>query len=96
MAQALTLVGLDGAFAGQRIPITPAGLTVGRETDNMLIVPDPSVSRRHARFALENGALVVYDLNSTNGVFVNEQRVSQRILQSGDVVRFGSIRFRVE
>ncbi|MDM7460312.1 MAG: FHA domain-containing protein [bacterium] len=96
VTQALALVGLDGAFAGQRIPITPAGLTVGREADNMLIVPDPSVSRRHARLALENGALVVYDLNSTNGVFVNEQRVSQRILQSGDVVRFGSVRFRVE
>jgi pSer/pThr/pTyr-binding forkhead associated (FHA) protein len=96
VAQATALVGLDGACAGQRIVIPPAGLTVGRETDNTLIVPDLSVSRHHARVALENGALVVYDLNSTNGVYVNEQRVQRQALKAGDIVRFGTVRFRVE
>jgi pSer/pThr/pTyr-binding forkhead associated (FHA) protein len=96
VAQATTLVGLDGALAGQRIAIPPAGLTVGRETDNTLVVPDLSVSRHHARVALENGALVVYDLNSTNGVYVNEQRVQRQALKAGDIVRFGAVRFRVE
>lgn len=94
--QATALVGLDGALAGQRIAIPPAGLTIGRETDNALIIPDPSVSRHHARIALENGALVVYDLGSTNGVFVNEQRVQSQRLRPGDIVRFGGARFRVE
>jgi pSer/pThr/pTyr-binding forkhead associated (FHA) protein len=89
-------VGIDGALAGQRIAVPPTGLTIGRETDNMLILPDPSVSRHHARIAVENGALVVYDLNSTNGVYVNEQRVSKQSLRAGDIVRFGGARFRIE
>ncbi|MDT7961661.1 MAG: FHA domain-containing protein [Armatimonadota bacterium] len=96
VAQATALVGIEGALAGQRITIPPTGLTIGRETDNMLIIPDPSVSRHHARIAYENGALVVYDLNSTNGVYVNEQRVSRQTLRAGDIVRFGGARFRVE
>ena len=96
VAQATALVGIDGALAGQRIAVPPTGLTIGRETDNMLIIPDPSVSRHHARIAVENGALVVYDLNSTNGVYVNEQRVSKQSLRAGDIVRFGGARFRVE
>jgi pSer/pThr/pTyr-binding forkhead associated (FHA) protein len=96
VAQATTLVGIDGALAGQRVAIPPTGLTIGRETDNMLIIPDPSVSRHHARIAFENGALVVYDLNSTNGVYVNEQRISKQSLRAGDIVRFGMARFRVE
>jgi len=96
VAQATALVGIDGALAGQRIAVPPTGLTIGRETDNMLIIPDPSVSRHHARIAYENGALVIYDLNSTNGVYVNEQRVSKQSLRAGDIVRFGGTRFRVE
>jgi pSer/pThr/pTyr-binding forkhead associated (FHA) protein len=96
VAQATTLVGIDGALAGQRVAIPPTGLTIGRETDNMLIIPDPSVSRHHARIAFENGALVVYDLNSTNGVYVNEQRISKQSLRAGDIVRFGTARFRIE
>jgi pSer/pThr/pTyr-binding forkhead associated (FHA) protein len=96
VAQATALVGIDGALAGQRIAVPPTGLTIGRETDNMLIIPDPSVSRHHARIAVENGALVAYDLNSTNGVYVNEQRVSKQSLRAGDIVRFGGARFRVE
>ena len=96
VAQATTLVGIDGALAGQRIAVPPTGLTIGRETDNTLILPDPSVSRHHARLAYENGALVVYDLNSTNGVYVNEQRVGKQTLRAGDIVRFGGTRFRIE
>jgi pSer/pThr/pTyr-binding forkhead associated (FHA) protein len=96
VAQATTLVGIDGALAGQRVAVPPTGLTIGRETNNMLIIPDPSVSRHHARIAFENGALVVYDLNSTNGVYVNEQRISKQSLRAGDIVRFGMARFRVE
>ncbi|MCS7300418.1 MAG: FHA domain-containing protein [Fimbriimonadales bacterium] len=96
VAQATALVGLDGALAGRRFVVPPGGLTVGRELDNALVVPDLSVSRHHARIVQENGALMVYDLGSTNGVYVNEQRVQQSLLKPGDIVRFGSARFRVE
>lgn len=96
VAQTTVLVALGGALAGQRIAILPSGLTVGREAGNALVIPDPSVSRHHARIALESGTLVVYDLGSTNGVFVNGQRVQQQALRAGDMVRFGNAQFRVE
>jgi len=92
----VSLVGLDGVLAGQRFPIPPAGLTIGRAQDNGLILSDPSVSRHHARIALEGGVPVLYDLNSTNGSYVNERRVVTQGLKQGDVVRFGGVRFRVE
>jgi len=93
---ALTLVGLEGTLAGQRIPIPPTGLTIGREQDNTLIIPDPSVSRHHARIAVEGGETVLYDLGSTNGTFVNTMRITRHVLRRGDVVRFGGASFRVE
>lgn len=90
-----SLIGLDGALAGQRFLIPPTGLTIGRRQDNQLVISDPSISRHHARIALEGGMLVLYDLGSTNGSYVNEKRVSQQVLNPGDVVRFGGVRFRV-
>ncbi len=93
---ATALVGIDGVVMGVRVAVPPNGLTVGRSADNALIVADGSVSRHHARLALENGTLIVYDLGSTNGTFVNEQRITQQVLRAGDVVRFGNVRFRVE
>lgn len=93
---ATALVGLDPIVTGVRVAVPPAGLKVGREAGNDLIIPDPTVSRRHARLVLEGGMLVLYDEGSTNGTFVNEQRVARQPLKPGDVVRFGNVRFRVE
>ena len=91
-----TLVGLDAVVSGMRVVVPPTGLKVGREAGNDLIIPDPTVSRRHARILMEGGTLVLYDEGSTNGTFVNEQRVVRQPLKAGDVVRFGKVRFRVE
>ncbi len=93
---ATALVGLEPPFAGQRFPIPPSGLTIGREGDNALVLSHPTVSRHHAQLAFEAGECVLYDLNSTNGTFVNEQRVMRQPLKPGDIVRFGGVRFRVE
>ncbi len=93
---ATTLVGIDPQVAGVRVIVPPTGVRIGREAGNDLIVPDPTVSRRHARIVPEGGTLVVYDEGSTNGTFVNEQRVSRQPLKAGDILRFGNVRFRVE
>jgi hypothetical protein len=92
-----TLLALSGSVVGE--VYTFAGpMTVGREKDNTIALPlDGTVSRRHARIDLENGNWVVVDMGSSNGTFVNGQRLAEpRILQRGDEVQFGSVRFRFE
>jgi len=90
------LVGLDPVVSGVRVVVPPTGLRVGRETGNDLVIPDPTVSRRHARIIIEGGIPILYDEGSTNGTFVNEQRITRQPLQPGDLLRFGNVRFRVE
>ncbi len=89
------LVALGGPMAGQKIPIS--GRTeVGRDLPALPLSADPMASRRHALLEPTPAGLSVTDLGSTNGTFVNGQRVSQALAKIGDVLRFGGTDFRVE
>src|SRR6185436_11970445 len=65
------------------------GLTIGRAPDNAVIIDNPAVSGHHARVFSESGAVILEDLNSTNGTFVNGQHTTRRVLRSGDVMLVG-------
>ena len=65
------------------------GLTIGRPPDNTVIIDNPAVSGHHARVFSESGAVILEDLNSTNGTFVNGQHTTRRVLRSGDVLLIG-------
>lgn len=67
---------------------------VGRGGEADVQVADATVSRLHAVLYLERGATVVEDACSTNGVFVNLQRVRRAVLMDGDTVAFGTVRFQ--
>lgn len=69
---------------------------IGRSEDSDVFLVDPSVSRNHAVVEFEAGAAVVRDLDSTNGTFVNGERVKTRRLSSGDVITFGNTQLRLE
>jgi len=69
---------------------------VGRSPESDVHLPDPSVSRNHALFDVQDGALVIHDAGSTNGTYVNEERVDTAVLKPGDVVAFGKAALRVE
>jgi len=76
-------------------------LTIGRSPDNTLVITDLESSAHHAVVAPGYGgnSYQITDLNSTNGTFVNEQRLSPNTpqpLNTGDVIRIGSLRFTYE
>ena len=65
---------------------------VGRAADSGLILKDKRASRRHAAITTESGVCMITDLNSGNGVYVNGERVSQKALAGGDVIKIGQSR----
>jgi pSer/pThr/pTyr-binding forkhead associated (FHA) protein len=65
--------------------------SIGRTTDNAIVIDSPSVSSHHACVFREAGLLVVEDLQSTNGTFLNGKRVSRHVLRNGDVVQIGGL-----
>jgi pSer/pThr/pTyr-binding forkhead associated (FHA) protein len=85
-----TLVIHEGAGAGSQHPVE-GELILGREQGTAdLVIEDPGVSRRHARLFPENGALVVEDLGSSNGTYVNGERISGPVaVAPGDEVQLG-------
>lgn len=65
-------------------------ISIGRDSTNDIAVNDAEVSRRHARLTFQGGKYVLDDLGSTNGTFVNGQRLTgPRVLKSGEVVSLG-------
>jgi pSer/pThr/pTyr-binding forkhead associated (FHA) protein len=65
------------------------GVTIGRLPDNAVIIDNPAVSGHHARVYLEGNQVVLEDLRSTNGTFVNGRPVTRQILHHGDEVLVG-------
>lgn len=89
------LVATSGPLTGQRFPVGGV-VEAGRETSGISLAFDTSASRRHASFSPAPGGIQVSDLGSTNGTFVNDQRVASSTLRPGDHVRIGVTTFRVE
>ena len=81
-----------GRFA---VELTRSGLVFGRHSSADVRLPLPDVSRRHCRFVCEAGRWQVIDLDSLNGVFVNDALVRRAELRDRDVVRLGGFVFDV-
>jgi pSer/pThr/pTyr-binding forkhead associated (FHA) protein len=92
----LVPLGLILLPSGMRVDLTKADTLVGRHSSADVRLPLPDVSRQHCRFVFQQAAWHVMDLDSLNGVFVNNQRVKQAPLCHGDRVRIGGFVFQVE
>ncbi len=80
--------------AGQRVPLPDGGLTIGRGPENDVDLRDREISSKHARLSLDpKGHYVIEDVGSTNGTFVNDQRVERQTLQNADRIRLGATEF---
>ena len=67
---------------------------VGRNPMNDLCLEDNSVSQRHAEISQEGESIIVRDLGSTNGTFVNGNKISSTVLKTGDTISFGIVSFQ--
>ncbi len=87
--QGINLVGIGGRFARQIFSLPSSGATVGRESDNDLILTGSSISRRHAVLVHKDDAWALQDLGSANGSWVNGKRVQgETPLRHGDRIKF--------
>jgi len=84
-----------GRDAGQTFEVKDRA-TLGRLKGNEISVSDPGISRQHARLLVQSGRLLLKDLGSANGTFLNESKVDSAEVRSGDRIRLGSIQLRVE
>ncbi|MCI5727868.1 MAG: FHA domain-containing protein [Clostridium sp.] len=80
---------------GSVIPVRN-DITIGRKEDNSVVLNDQHVSGNHAILSIRNEALVLEDLNSTNGTLVNGKKISGRVrLNINDEIRIGTTKFKV-
>lgn len=90
MTSQFQLIMRSGPTPGAAFMLEGDQLTIGRDATNDIVINDAEISRRHARLTFQGGKYVLEDLGSTNGTFVNGQRLAgPRVLKAGEVVSFG-------
>ena len=85
------LVVLSEGLKGTLHDLTVDRTTVGRVEDNAFQVPDASVSSHHCEILLKGNEVVVKDLDSTNGTFIDGQKITEAALKAGQTLRLGQV-----
>lgn len=91
------LVILSEGLTGKTHELTVDKTTIGRVDDNTFPIPEASVSSHHCEVLLRGTEIVIRDLNSTNGTFINGSQVTgEAPLKTGQILRLGQIEMRLE
>lgn len=91
------LVVLTQSMAGRSFDLAAERTTtVGRVEDNVFQIAEPSVSSRHCEILLRGEDVVVKDLNSTNGTFINGEKISEGVLKPGQTLRLGNVELKLD
>jgi len=90
------LVLLSEGFNGRTYELKVEKTTVGRVSDNAFEIPEASVSSHHAEIILRGNDVVIRDLGSTNGTFINGEKITEAVLKPGQALRLGTIDLRLE
>ena len=91
------LVILSEGLTGKAHELKVEKTTIGRVEDNTFQIPEASVSSHHCEVLLRGSDLVLRDLNSTNGTFINGQPLTgEAVLKPGQIIRLGQVEMRLE
>jgi pSer/pThr/pTyr-binding forkhead associated (FHA) protein len=91
------LVILSEGLTGKAHELTVDKTTIGRVDDNTFAIPEGSVSSHHCEILLRGTDIVIRDLNSTNGTFINGHQVTgEAPLKPGQILRLGQVEMRLE
>lgn len=90
------LVILNQGMAGRTFEVNVERTTVGRLEDNTFQIADPLVSSHHAEIILRGSEILIRDLNSTNGTFINSEKITEATLQPGQILRFGQVELKID
>jgi hypothetical protein len=90
------LVILNQGMTGRTFELNVERTTVGRVEENTFQIADASVSSRHAEIILRGTEILIRDLNSTNGTFLNGEKISEVVLKPGQILRFGQVELKID
>lgn len=90
------LVILNQGMTGRTFELTVERTTVGRVEDNTFQIADGSVSSHHAEIILRGTDIIVHDLNSTNGTFINNEKITETVLKPGQTLRLGQVELKID
>jgi predicted component of type VI protein secretion system len=90
------LVVLSPEQKGRSYELKVDKTTIGRVEDNTFQITESSVSSHHCEVLLRGSDVVIKDLNSTNGSFINGEKISESVLKPGQTLRLGQIELRLE
>jgi hypothetical protein len=92
----LKLVVLSPGMTGRAHELKADKTSIGRVEDNSFQIVEPSVSSHHCEVLLRGSEVVVRDLNSTNGTYISGEKVVERTLKPGQILRLGQVEMRLE
>jgi hypothetical protein len=86
----------NGVQQGRALRLKPGVNRIGRNVENHLQVPDPSISGVHCELVFSDDNVLVRDLNSTNGTFIDGEQIHEGIIEMGHILQLGNIEMRLE
>src|SRR5665213_2540147 len=90
------LVILNQGMTGRLFDLIVERTTVGRVDDNTFQIADASVSSHHAEILLHGSDIVIKDLNSTNGTFINNDKITEAVFKPGQTLRLGQVELKID
>ena len=90
------LVIQNQGMTGRACELQTDRTTIGRVEDNTFQIADPSVSSHHCEVHLHGSEILIRDLNSTNGSFINGEKIAEQVLKPGQTLRLGQVELKLE